>query len=172
MTCFHRRHLLDHLAEPLDSRPEDTVPERLPQLDLRQRQLKPFLVDANSALDDVGVGRLLRHHAPHGGEHAHRGQHSEKGREVNGRHPYTLKLVIRRTKTLPTRRTMLARAAGVALPSFISRITRDSSSEIGGEALLATASIACGSDNPAFIALESRLTVSGRRALNALSLRV
>src|SRR5207244_7478109 len=56
-------------------------------------------------------------------------------------------------------------------PSFISRMTRDSSSEIGGEALLATASIAWGSDNPAFIALESRLTVSGSRELNALSLR-
>ena len=81
-------------------------------------------------------------------------------------------VTIRSRSSLPTRRTMLARATGVALPSFISRITRDSSSEIGGEALLATASIACGSDNPAFIALESRLTVSGRRALNALSLRV
>src|SRR5256885_13977184 len=93
------RRLLDEVAEPLERRADDTVPERLSQLNFRQRQRKSFLVDANAAFDEVGIGRRLRHHAPYAGEHAHRGQHSEKGRDVKDRHSYTLKLVIRRTKT-------------------------------------------------------------------------
>src|SRR2546427_12947356 len=77
-------------------------------------------------------------------------------------------VTIRSRSSLPTRRTMLARAAGVALPSFISRITRDSSSEIGGEALFATAPNAWGGGNTAFIVVESRVNVSGNRELDAI----
>src|SRR2546428_14030927 len=80
-------------------------------------------------------------------------------------------VTIRSRSSLPTRRTMLARAAGVALPSFISRITRDSSSEIGGVELLGHAPFSWGGDKPAFLPLESRLTVRGGRGLEPLRRR-
>src|SRR2546428_13426580 len=77
-------------------------------------------------------------------------------------------VTIRSRSSLPTRRTMLARAAGVALPSFISRITRDSSSEIGGETFFRTAPTFLWGADPAFIAFEKMVAVTGRPLLMAL----
>ena len=66
---------------------------------------------------------------------------------------------------------MFTRAWGVELPRLISRRARVSSSEMGGVELRATASIACGRDNPALSALASKPTMSGRRPLKVFRRR-
>src|SRR2546430_2370097 len=72
-------------------------------------------------------------------------------------------VTIRSRSSLPVRLTMAARARSVALPMFISRITRESSSATGAAVLRATVSSACGRERPAVSALESRLNGSGSR---------